>query len=218
MDNQNSTPEFDLGGCMSYLVENAVFALGMLLMFSKTSDLMAAFAPSNIMGYTDVEAYYGIACGLLIEGAMFAMKMLLPRSKNAVDWLWNTLAVAAPFLISGLAQVFDSFIIRDELSKQPPEVQLFVSWFVPSIPTMIIGLLTIKAIMGSIPKELLPKGLPVNNSKTSMFDLLGRLWERFSNRAWRPTTAQGLQPLPDPQQQDQPPLPVNPPMPQPTTD
>jgi len=191
MSNENQvSPEqeqFDFGGCVGYIVENGVFLLGMLIMFSKTVDLMSAFAPASIMGYKGIESYYGLACGLLVEGALFVMKLLLPRSKNVFDWLWNAIVVIAPFIISALAQVFDSFLVRETLSSQPAEVQLFVTWFVPSIPTVIMALMIGKAIVSSIPKEIMPKGVPVirgNAGKAGMGFNLGEQTEKI-RRWWK---------------------------------
>ncbi len=147
--------DFDLAGSLAWVVENLTFALGMALMFSKTVDLMAAFAPATIFGYSGVALFYGLAVGVLIEGALFVMKLTLPRAKNVVDWLWTVVVIVTPFLISALAQVFDSFRVGDALKEQPQEIQTFISWFVPSIPTIIMALLLGKSIFSSIPKELM---------------------------------------------------------------
>jgi len=147
--------DFDFGALVTWVVENGVFALGAILMFTKTVDLMSAFAPSNFMGYTDIGNIYGMAVGVMIEGAFIAMKFQLGRPRNVLEWIWNVILIIAPFSISALAQVFDSFILRDTLSTQPQEVQLFVTWFVPSIPTVIVSLFIGKAIFGSIPPQML---------------------------------------------------------------
>lgn len=167
-------------GCVAWVVENGVFAIGMFLMFSKTVDLMTAFAPRTIFGYTGVEVYYGMLVGVLVEGALFAMKLVLSRSKNPIDWVWNVLVVVLPFIISGLAQVIDSMSIRDTLRDQPQSFQLFVNWFVPSIPTLIIGLLIGKSIAGTIPAELMPGNLLAslrkkNDTAGPSFGLLRRV-------------------------------------------
>jgi hypothetical protein len=150
--------KIDYGAGCTWLVENGAFALGMLLMFSKTVDLMTAFAPKTIFSYTGVGLFYGLACGFLIEGALLVMKLSLPRAKNPADWAWNVLVVIAPFLISAAAQIIDSFYVRDTLAQQPPEVQLFISYFVPSIPTLIMALFIGKSVFASIPEDLLPNG------------------------------------------------------------
>jgi len=175
----------DFGGCASVFIENATFGLGMLLMFSKTVDLMSAFAPRTIMGYTGLEVVYGFAVGLLVEGAMFVMKLLLPRSKNPIDWLWTVVVVLTPFIISGLAQVFDSFEVRGAMGSQPEHIQVAVAWFVPSIPTIIIALLLGKTIFSSIPPEMLPKGFNFgkgeSNLKGSSAPSLGGLFGAVKN-------------------------------------
>lgn len=153
--------EYNFASCLGSVVENLTFVLGMGLMFSKTVDLLTAFAPTSFMGYVGVEGYYGLACGLLVEGALVVMKFLLPYSKNPAQWLWNAALILTPFLISALAQPIDSMIVRQTIVDQPQEIQLFVTWFVPSIPTLIIGMFIGKSILDSMPEEFLPKGMPV---------------------------------------------------------
>ena len=196
MDNKNkteSTPtadNFDFSGCVATIVENGVFLLGMLLMFSKTVDLMSAFAPSSIMGYKGVETYYGLACGILIEGSLFVMKLLLSRSKNPFDWIWNIVVVIVPFIISALAQVFDSFLIRETMQSQPQEIQIFVNWFVPSIPTIIMALMIGKSIFANIPAGIGPKGMPtVSRLNTGKWNPLGFLRVRTQKPEVNPTSA-----------------------------
>ncbi len=184
--------EFDFGGCIAVVMENGAFALGMLLMFSKTVDLMSAFAPKSILGYVGIESWYGLAVGVLIEGALFVMKLLLPRPKNVFDWAWNVVVVLVPFAISALAQVFDSFVVRETLAQQPQEIQVFVTWFVPSIPTIIMALFIGKAIFSSIPAEITPKGMPHNKRDTGNGGLMGFLQRTFtpkSGPAADPTSA-----------------------------
>lgn len=158
-ENKSSEQNFDFGACMGYAVENLVFLLGMALMFAKTVDLMSAFAPKQIFGYAGVEGWYGLAVGCLIEGALLVMKLLLPRAKNVIDWMWNVVVVVLPFLISALCQVFDSFQVRETLAQQPPEIQVFFNWFVPSVPTIIMALMIGKSIFTSMPDNMMPKGM-----------------------------------------------------------
>jgi hypothetical protein len=152
--NPQQEPQFDIRGCVSFVVENVVFFLGMVLMFTRTSDLMTAFAPATLFGYTGVETAYGFAVACLVEGALFVMKLTLSRAKNVVDWLWNVVVVIAPFLISALAQIIDSFQVKQTLTQQPPSIQLFVAYFVPSVPSLIVVLLIGKSIFSTMPAEL----------------------------------------------------------------
>ena len=146
--------KINLGSGCAFLVENGVFVLGMVLMFSKTVDLMSIFAPAQFMGYEDVAAWYGFAVGVMIEGALVVMKFTIGTPKNLIEWLWTILLLIVTFSISAFAQVFDSFIIMDTLQEQPEEIQAILSWFVPSIPTLIVALFIGKSIFRSIPSEL----------------------------------------------------------------
>lgn len=192
--NEEPKEQADFGGCMAALIENAAFILGALLMFSKTVDLMSAFAPKVFLGYVGIEGIYGLAVGLMIEGMLVALKFGLGRPKNVIEWGWNILLILAPFVISALAQVFDSFVIRDTLSQQPQEIQVFVMWFVPSIPTLIVGLFVGKAILASIPQEIAGKYKIASIAKTVSARDTGKplgfftgLRERFARKKEAPT-------------------------------
>ena len=200
MNNQNNQ-NFDYSAwfqnLLAGLIENGAFLLGMALMFSKTVDLMTAFAPSTILGYEGVEVWYGVAVGVLIEGALFVMKLLLPRPKNVLDWLWNVVVILVPFALSGFAQVFDSFVVRDTLSQQPDSIRVLVAWFVPSIPTIIMALFIGKAIFASMPAEIAPRGMP----RVQAGQGGGFKWPSFANPFKRGTgkPAQGKPGQPQPQ-------------------
>lgn len=141
---------FDFGS----IIENGVFILGLVLMFSKTVDLLSAFAPSKFLGYEGNEAIYGFAVGLMVEGVVIAVKLTLGNSRNPRAWLWNVITMLVPFVISGFAQVFDSMVVRDTIGQQPAEIQYLITWGVPSIPTIIVALLIIKRIVETRPDSL----------------------------------------------------------------
>lgn len=187
--NEQKEP-MDYGGCFAQIVENGVFLLGAVLMFSKTVDLMSAFAPRSFMGYVGVESFYGLAVGLMVEGMLVALKISLGKPKNVLEWGWNIMLIVAPFIISAFAQVFDSFIVRETLDKQPAEVQWLVTWGVPSIPTLIVGLFVGKSILASIPEDMfrrMPKAVrpvsevTVSRSNTGM-SIRDRVSGLFGNR------------------------------------
>lgn len=174
--------DVDFGGCVGWVVENVVFMLGMFLMFAKTVDLMSAFAPSSFMGYTGVEYWYGFAVGCMVEGALIVMKFLVGRPKNVIEWVWNVILLVVPFAISALAQVFDSFMVRDVIGKQPESIQQFVAWFVPSIPTIIVLLFVGKAIFASIPPEIAGKFAVAGKLKGQGFKLKKPDWLKGKNK------------------------------------
>lgn len=145
----NKRMDLNFGG----VIENGVFILGLILMYSKTVDLLSAFAPSKFLGYDGNEAIYGMCVGLMVEGVVIAVKLTLDRSKTASAWLWGVITMLVPFAISGLAQVFDSFIVRGVLEQQPEYIQFLANWGVPSVPTVIAGLLIIKRIIETRPQD-----------------------------------------------------------------
>jgi len=142
---------FNLGGCVVWAVSNFAFVLGLILMFSRTVDLIKPFAPQEFMGFTGVADWYAFAVGVMIEGTLVAMKFALGSPKNAVEWISNVVLILVPFGISAAAQVIDGFVISETLSAQTPNFQLFVAWFVPSIPTIIVAVLLVQSVMSSAP-------------------------------------------------------------------
>lgn len=145
-ENQNAV------GCTDVILFGA-FLLGAGLMFSKTSDLMTNFAPSEFMGYEDIELIYGIGVSLMVEGLMVAMKFksMFQRAKNMIEWGWDVVLTLVPFAISALAQSIDSFVIKDTLADQPGEIQLLIQWGVPAIPAVVIGLIVVRGFIESAP-------------------------------------------------------------------
>lgn len=153
----NQYVEVDWGEIVGFLLDWGVFLLGALLMFSKTSELMAAFAPQKIMGYEGVGAIYGVLCALLVEGVLVLMKIQLGNSANPIAWLWNILLMASTYLISLFAQGIDSIVVRDTLASQPLEIQLIVTWVVPAIPAIVFGLFLVRRVVETIPPSFLKK-------------------------------------------------------------
>lgn len=139
--------------CFS-LIMMAVFGLGLFLTFSKTADLMAGFAPQSFLGYTGIESIYGVCAALLVDGTIALMKLKSlfgGRARNAIEWVWDMILTVFPFLISGFAQVFDSFMVRQTLSSQPPEIQLIANWGIPLIPIAIVGGFLVYGFIQSAP-------------------------------------------------------------------
>jgi len=182
---QENTSTFDFGGCAQWIVENGVFVLGMFLMFARTVDIATAFAPNEFMGYENVEQWYGLAVGIMVEGALLVMKFTIGRPQNLFEWLWNVVLIIFPFAISALAQVFDSQMIRDTMSTQPETTQQFIAVFIPSIPTVIIGLFIGKAILHSIPPELAGKYATVGRAlgeNKPMQNIVGKAKDKLGKK------------------------------------
>lgn len=143
-------------GCFQ-IVLFGVFILGTLLMFSKTADLMAAFAPSSIGGYTGLEVVYGVAVALLVDGLVAAMKLkilFMGKAQSAIAWGWDIILTLFPFVISSFAQVFDSFLVRDTLQSQPETIQFLAAWGIPLVPALIVLGILIYGFIESAPDGL----------------------------------------------------------------
>ena len=154
MNNHNEEGQWDfsfLGKVGGSVLENAAFMLGAFLLFSRTSDLMTAFAPKTFLGYEGIEAVYGMMAALMVEGLLFAVKFSIVKSKNSIAWVWNIVLLAVTFGISALAQSIDSFVVRETLTSQPAEIQWAISWGVPLIPAIVVGVLMVKSVFDSVP-------------------------------------------------------------------
>lgn len=169
-------------GCFEIILF-VVFGWGLLLNFAKTADLMAAFAPSNIAGYEGMETFYGLAVAVLVEGLLLVMKgkALFVKSKSALEWAWDVILTLFPFVISALAQPFDSFMVRDTLSQQPAEIQMILNWGVPAIPSLVLLGIMVWGFIHSAPAGLF-KGIAVrrDNDHTSV-PVSWRIGEFFNN-------------------------------------
>ena len=125
---------------IGYWIGEIAFWLGILLAFSKTAELMAAFAPRRFFMFEGVEGIYGILCALMIEGLFVAMKYDLQRGSGTerARYISAAFAVGA-WAFSFAAQFLDSFVIAGKIGELPAELQWFLTYFVPSTPITIAG-------------------------------------------------------------------------------
>lgn len=160
---RHNQPSQDGGiGCIGWLMEWGVFVLGAVLMFAKTSELLAAFAPKSLMGYVGIESLYGAASALMVEGLFVAIKItndpvFSGKPKSVIQWITNTFIMLVPFAISLVAQPLDAFVIQGTLVNQPVEIQMVVSWGVPMIPGLIVFMIMVKSLMENLPDDISSK-------------------------------------------------------------
>lgn len=159
--NQNNQQDAG-GGCLGWALEWAVFILGAVLMFAKTAELLSAFAPKEWLGYVGIESLYGAVSAVMVEGLFVAIKLandpvLNGRTHSLRTWITNAVVMTIPFLISIFAQPIDAFVVQGTLSEQPAEVQLLVSWGVPMVPGLIVGMILVKSLIASLPVSVLAK-------------------------------------------------------------
>jgi hypothetical protein len=129
---------------MSKSIWDRVLDLALLVsasvLYFKTAQVMTAFAPSVVFGYTGLEVLFGNINALLVEGIVLALHFIPSMQKNesAMFFTWFL------FTISALCQVIDGFLMQNTLAQQPASIQFIVSWGIPLIPTIIfLGLLLI---------------------------------------------------------------------------
>lgn len=155
MSDNNNQNEYGGRGCIQLLTLGA-FCWGALMMYPKTVDLLSNFAPNEFMGYTDMAGWWAMGSAMLIEGVMVILKfkMWIYPARNLVEWAWDGILTIAPFVMSALAQVFDGMLVRDTLTSQPEQIQMMVDWGVPLLPSFVIGLMIIYAMIESAPPRL----------------------------------------------------------------
>lgn len=155
MENKNQSTV----GC-SDLILFLVMIVGVLLMFTKTADLMAKHSPATIFGYNYPELY-GVVVACIVDGVVIAMKMKIlfsGRAKNQIEWVFDILLTLFPFGVSALAQVFDDFETNGTLANQPQLVQALNTWGVPSIPTVIVLGILLYGFIQSAPDGMFSVG------------------------------------------------------------
>jgi len=143
-----------------FSIETGIKFLGALLLFAKTTELMTAFAPKQILGYTGIEVFYGMACAIMVEGLFVTMSFQIKKSPNPQAWTWNLALIAIPFVISALAQPIDSFVMEKTITEQPAPIQFLVSWGVPMVPALIMGLVLVKNVLESVEDKPQQKQTP----------------------------------------------------------
>ena len=155
MSGNNNEQDYGGRSCIQVLTL-AAFCWGALMMYPKTVDLLANFAPNDWMGYTDMAGWWAMGSALLIEGVMVILKfkMWIYPSRNLVEWVWDGVLTVAPFVMSALAQVFDGMLVRDVLTQQPQQIQMAVDWGVPLLPSFVIGLMIVYAMVESAPGNI----------------------------------------------------------------
>lgn len=56
--------KISLARLLNGLIENGVFLIAAAVLFLKTSETLAYFAPRQVFGYTNVQEWYGIVSAL----------------------------------------------------------------------------------------------------------------------------------------------------------
>jgi hypothetical protein len=156
-----------LSNLFNMVIENLVFFVAAVVLFFKTSELLAIFAPQTILGYTTLGTVYGMVCALLVEGLLAVTKWSLDKKDNSMAWAYKVGLLIVTFLISAIAQVVDGLMIRDTLSQQPPIIQGLVIWGVPLVPSLILALAAGKAVFENIPPSVLAdmaQKMAINNA------------------------------------------------------
>ena len=139
------------------IIDNGVFFIAAAVLFLKTSEVLALFAPSTILGYSNIGWLYGGICALLVEGVLIASKYTLPSDRTGYAWLYNVMLIVVTFSISAAAQITDGFMVKQTLADQPVAIQFIVNWGVPLVPSIVLALVLGKTIFATLPEDAAPK-------------------------------------------------------------
>lgn len=148
--------QLNIGKALNWLMENAVFLVTAIVLYFRTAELLALFAPQDLLGYTgpDMARAYGYLSALLVEFVLVGAKYSLDQERDDLAWAYNVALIVVTFLISAASQVTDGLYVRNTLADQPQIVQNLVNIGVPLIPSMVLAMMAGKAIVRSAPASL----------------------------------------------------------------
>lgn len=136
---------------LAMVIENLVFLIAAVVLFLRTSELFAIFAPRGMSDAGTAQIYGWISAGL-VEGLLVAVKFTLPHVKRAEAYAYNAFLILVTFAISAAAQLADGYIIRDTLTRQSPAVQWLIQVGVPLVPSLILLAVAGKSIVEHAPQ------------------------------------------------------------------
>jgi hypothetical protein len=134
-------------------VDWGIFIIASVMLYAKTSEVFARFAPVSFFSFTEVGFFYGMICALLVEGVLVLCKLSIKYSENSNAFLWNVLLISFAWGISAAAQIFDGFLTADTLETAPPIIQVTLTYGIPLIPSMILAAVLVKSIVAAMPEE-----------------------------------------------------------------
>jgi len=146
------------GKALASAIDNGVFLVAAMVLFLKTSEVLAIFAPASLFGYENIGWLYGLVCAALVEGVLVAAKFTLPHNQTSNAWLYNVGLLLVTFAISAAAQVTDGFLVKETLAAQPVAIQFLVNVGVPLVPSVVLALVLGKSVFQTMPE------LPETNS------------------------------------------------------
>lgn len=141
------------GKALAGIIDWGIFVIASLMLYAKTSEVFARFAPASFFGFTDVQVFYGMTCALLVEGVLFLGKLSVRHSENSSVFLWNFLLIAFTWAVSSAAQVFDGFLTAGTLANQPITVQYAVTYGIPLIPSFVLAAVLVKSLIAAMPEN-----------------------------------------------------------------
>jgi hypothetical protein len=136
---------------LALVIENVVFLVAAVVLFLRTSELFAIFAPRGMSDAGTAQIYGWVSAGL-VEGLLVAVKFTLPHIKRSEAYAYNAFLILVTFAISAAAQLADGYIIRDTLSRQSPAVQWLIQVGVPLVLSLILLAVAGKSIVEHAPQ------------------------------------------------------------------
>ena len=135
------------------VVDWGIFIVASIMLYAKTSEVFARFAPDSFLGFTDVQDLYGMTCALLVEGVLVLGKLSMKYSENNNVLLWNIFLIGTTWTISAAFQIFDGFLTAGTLAQQPVTMRYAVTYGIPLIPSLILAAILVKSIVAAVPEE-----------------------------------------------------------------
>jgi hypothetical protein len=157
-------------GSGNSLLDWAVIIVAILL-FSKTADVAAVFAPGNLEYALGPAAafFYGVVSALILEGVALVLHFDHRTALSPVAQFvkWTLLAM------SGVAQVYDGFLVTGAESTMSEPLKMGLQYGVPLIPLIVLVMLF---AIGKLPDDGSQRP-PFRGIK----NIVGPAWDRLWN-------------------------------------
>jgi hypothetical protein len=143
---------FNPGKTLAGVTDWGIFIVASIMLYAKTSEVFAFFAPEKFFGFTGAEGLYGAICALLVEGVLVMAKLSIGSSENSMSYVWNVAVIVITWLMSAAMQLADGFLSATVLTPQQQTFQAYGTWIIPLVPSLILGVTLVKSIVAHLPE------------------------------------------------------------------
>lgn len=144
---------FNPGKALAGVTDWGIFTIASIMLYAKTSEVFAFFAPEKFFGFTGAEGLYGAITALLVEGVLIMAKLSIGNSENSMSYVWNVAVIVITWFMSAAMQLADGFLSAQVLTPQQMTFQAYGTWIIPLVPSLILGVTLVKSIVAHLPEQ-----------------------------------------------------------------